>query len=367
MNPSPYSDEVTHTPQLNHMREVAAVSVLLLAVISAAVWWYLFPFRKSHELLHVSFDAARTAFPPIDHFFENHMLTDHCRECFISTHFAGSIQQANGVASGLIADVASFASPMEVIQIQKKGDTVATDWASLYPYGSSPFYSTIVWVVKPGVDLSSKSWSALLDSSIHPCMPDPDASGAGRYAYFAILAGFLEEQTDSSAGAYPYPSADKLLLKTDITGDRASVTSRHFLKTTSINLLITWESEAIKLMREHPSVDLKMVYPAVCIMTEPVVVELTDHTTQRNTEDFARQYLEYLYTAPAQEHFAQAGFRPRDPQVFERFREQFPAQELQSLPSFFDSWDRMLEEAFGPKGHFLWIQQIRAARMGGAE
>lgn len=361
----PFSVEIPKSSALDHLRDIAAVTVLILALLSAAIWWYLFPFRKSHELLHVSFDGARHAFPPIDQSFEDHMLADQGQECFISTHFAGSIQQANGVASGLIADVASFASPMEVFQIQQKGDTVATDWASLYPHGSSPFYSTMVWVVKPGVELSSRAWSSLLDPSVHPCMPDPNYSGAGRYAYFAVLAGFSGKEISSPAGSFRL--ADMLLLKTDIEGDRASMTSRHFLKTPSLNLLITWESEALRLVREQTTADLKVLYPEVSIQCEPVVVELTDHSLQRSTSDRVHRYINSLYSDTAQHAFARAGFRPRNTAILEQYRKQFPPCDLSALPDLMGSWDTMLEEAFGKNGHFSWIQQVRIARMGGSE
>ena len=316
-------------------------------------------------MLHVSFDAARFAFAEIDANFESDYVDQHCNECFVSTHHAGSIQQANSIASGLIADIASFASPMELFLIDSEQTDTQSLHFSIAEQSVFPFNSTIVWLCKPTATLSSGDWKQLLSDPIRPSMADPDHSGAGRYAYLAILVGFRDE--GSKIDNLHHPDSDKLFTKIPILGDRASVASANFLGNRAINLLITWESEALRLKANYPHANLKIIYPDHPIRIDPIVVKMTHHTLMRGTEERTQDYVSYLSGKKAQLAFAHAGFRPRDPEVAAKFDSTFPPLALRSIPECFGSWDFIRSNAFGIDGHFAWVKTIRNAQIGGSE
>ncbi|MEQ9824007.1 MAG: sulfate ABC transporter substrate-binding protein [Puniceicoccaceae bacterium] len=363
---SPFSMDVEPSPQLLRGRHIAAGVLLIVALLCAFWWWKTFPFREHHQILHVSFDAFRHVSQELDPQFESQARDSTFEFLDIQTHHAGSIQQAKGVATGLIADVASFATPMEIVEIQRRGIAVPDDWEQRYPHHSSPCYSTVVWVVKPSAGTLAPAWSSLLGTSVRPCMPDPTASGAGRYAYLAVIIGSRTHPSPSST-AFASPQANRILEKIHITGDRASSAARQFLQSPHLNVLLTWESEALQLLRQHAHSGLTIVYPEHPILAEPVVVELVQHTAQRGTGPSVHAYLNYQFTEAAQSAFAKAGFRPRLKQVLHADTPEFPELDWVAIESALGPWPELLDSAFGPKGHYTHLQALRKARHGGSE
>ncbi|MCB1121283.1 MAG: sulfate ABC transporter substrate-binding protein [Verrucomicrobiae bacterium] len=343
---------------VDRLRLYAVALVLLLTSLVIILGIKSFPFRAENELLHVSFDGAKTFFQEFDKRYADGTFEENFYH--VSSAHAGSVQQAFGITSGLIADIVSFASPLESDEIARETGFIRRNWREHFPYGSSPFYSTIVMVVAAGNPKAIRDWGDLTRKEVNIMAPDPTVSGSGRYAYLCTL--LVEHQTKECQSVRPSFSQN-VFMKCKLIAQGASQVSRVFLHSPESDVLLTWESEAVRMKRLYPD-KFDIVYPAFSILAEPVVAVVDTHVEKRNTRAPAEAYIRHLFTEEGQELAASNGFRPRADIALDT---PFPSIELFSVEDVFEGWDCVYDRHFSTKGSWNWIRRLRAARIGGEE
>ncbi len=304
---------------------ILALALFLTGIFLAGAYWYrASPFRENDELLHVSFGGSKAFFQDFDSYYTE--VYERDSPISVKSDHAGSVRQGIGIASGLVADVVSFATPLTNDAIAQKTGYIRRDWRKRFPHESSPFFSTIVFLVSAGNAKAIQDWEDLIRKDVRVMTTDPDASGSGRYAYLAtLLAEKISENCEDLSPSF----SQQVFLKSQIVSLGSNQVSEVFLKNRESDVLLTWEMEAIRFQREHPS-ELEIVYPPFSILAEPVVAIVDTHVERRNTRTAAESYISSLYSEEGQRMAASNGIRPRL-----EIRSSFPAIRLYSINEAF--------------------------------
>ena len=351
---------------LEGARRRTILGILLVAILIVFLYAVLHPFRERQTLLVVSYDATREYFADINRAYSAE-AGEPDKALVVMSH-DGSVQQAQNVARGLVADVVNFASAADIEAVMQRLGEIDPGWRDQFPYRGSPFRSTIVFLVRKGNPLGIRDWDDLFDREIRIASPHPHVSGAGRFAYLAALAIASERQTEAGraqAGDKRAAGLELLSLytRTDLIRLGARQALDVFRRESRADVFFTWESEALRLVRaEDPGLD--MVAPASSILAEPVVALLEDHVEIRGTRQLAIQYLDFLFSREGQAIAARNGLRPR----LEGYAaDSFPEIRLISLDEAFPPGDQVWREHFAPGGSFEELLRLLAGRRGGVE
>lgn len=330
---------------------ILALLLFLIGILLAGVYWYrASPFRGKDELLHVSFGGSQAFFQHFDSYYTE--VHERDSPISVKSDHAGSVRQGIGIASGLVADVVSFATPLTNDTIARQTGYIRRNWREHFPNDSSPFSSTIVFLVSAGNAKAIRGWEDLIRKEVRVMTTDPDASGSGRYAYLATL--LAEKFCDGCEGLKPSFS-HQVFLKSQIVSLGSNQVSEVFLKDRESDVLLTWEIEAIRIQKQYPS-ELEIIYPAFSILAEPVVAIVDTHVERRNTRTAAESYIQALYSRVGQEMAASSGFRPRM-----EVPSSFPEIRLYSIDEAFGGWDKVDELHFSKDGSWSFIRQLRRA------
>jgi sulfate transport system substrate-binding protein len=222
-------------------------------------------------------------------------------------------EQARTVTDGLPADVVTLALAYDIDRIAEKAGLLPADWQKRLPYGSTPYTSTIVFLVRKGNPKNIRDWGDLARPGVGVITPNPKTSGGARWNYLAAWSWALRQPGGSPATARKF--MDSLYENVPVldTGARASLTT--FVQRRIGDVCISWENEAFLAIDKLGADKFEMVTPSVSILTEPPVAVVDKVEQRRGTERVARAYLEYLYSSEGQEIGARHHFRPRDPVV----------------------------------------------------
>ncbi|HZE98883.1 MAG TPA: sulfate ABC transporter substrate-binding protein [Planctomycetota bacterium] len=276
--------------------------------------------KAALTLLNVSYDPTRELYKQIGDRFARKQLAETGRVVAVNSSHGGSGAQTRAVLGGLKADVVTLALSQDVDTLADKG-LLRPDWASRFPNNSSPYTSTIIFVVRKGNPKRVKGWDDLVREDVSFVTPSPKTGGASRLVFLAAwghvtLNGGTEAQaTDFIKRFYQrVPVLD--------TGSRGSATT--FLQKNIGDVLVTWENEGLLASRELGKEVIELVYPADTILAEPPVAVVDKNVDTNGTRGAAEAFLAYLYTEEAQEIVAAAGYRPSNPEVLGRHPETFP-------------------------------------------
>lgn len=298
-------------------------------------------------LFNVSYDAARELFQEVDAVFSS----SHS-DVKVSTSHAGSGQQARNIIQGLEADVVTLATAADIDAIRVKTGLVSEGWRQRLPHGSSPFSSTIVFLVRFGNPKEISDWEDLLRDDVRVVMPSPEVSGAGKWAYLALWTHALHRNPEDEAGASHFVTSVYTKGRVLAQGARGALVS--FLDGKD-DVLLIWESEALHAVEEQGE-KVAVVHPPVSIRAEPVVAVMDRTADKRGTTRAAETYLRFLFSPEGQELAARHHLRPRDSEVAAKFVGRFPEVELLGIDEVFGSWDEVEQKHFGPSGTFARIQ-----------
>jgi sulfate transport system substrate-binding protein len=293
------------------------------------------------ELLHVSYDPTRELFEEINAGFTAQWPLDHRgQELAIRMSHGGSGRQARAVIDGLDADLVSLALAYDVDALSREAQLLPASWAERLPNRSSPWYSTIVFVVRRGNPRGIREWADLARGDVRVVTPSPKTSGGARWTYLAAYAhgvrhGF-EGQTGEQAGI---AMVRELYRRVPVLDSGARGASTTFVRNGIGDVLLTWENEAHLLLSESPGAGLEIVFPSESILAEPPVGVVDRHVDRHGTREVAEAYARHLWSPEAQETAARRHFRPRDAEVLARHRGEFPEIRLFTLEEQFGSWD----------------------------
>jgi len=302
----------------------AAIGLILASPLSAAV-----------TLLNVSYDPTRELYQDINAAFAKQWQAKTGEAVEIKMSHGGSGKQARSVIDGLQADVVTLALANDIDAIADRGLTAKT-WQKRLPLNSTPYYSTIVFLVRKGNPKAIKDWNDLVKPGVGVITPNPKTGGASRWTYLAAW-GYATKTLGAPRARAFVKQLYKNVLVLD-SGARGSATT--FIQRGQGDVLLTWENEAILAQRETGGGKFQIVYPSVSILAEPSVAVVDSVVAKKGTAKVADAYLRFLYTPAAQDIIARNYYRPRDPAVLKRYAGTFPAIKLFTVNHNFGGWRR---------------------------
>lgn len=288
-------------------------------------------------LLNVSYDPTRELYNEFNQEFAKHWQETHGQQVKIEQSHGGAGAQARAVIDGLKADVVTLALSYDIDQISKLSGLMPADWQSRLPNNSSPYISTIVFLVRKGNPKEIKDWSDLVREDVKVITPNPKTSGGARYNYLAAWGYALKHNNNDEAKAKEFVTALFKNVPILDSGARGSTTT--FVQRQIGDVLLTWENEALLAIKELGPDKVEIVVPSLSILAEPPVTVLDKNAESHGAKEVATAYLEYLYSPAGQKIAASHYYRPSEPEYVDKeVLEQFPKVELFSVADIFGSW-----------------------------
>ena len=324
--------------------------VLLSIAVAVAIAFAAGAQAKSVQLLNVSYDPTRELYKSINAAFAAEWKKKTGNDVVINQSHAGSAGQARAVVDGLAADVVTLAVPEDIDAIARGAKLMPLDWQKRLPHGSTPYTSTIVFVVRKGNPKAVRDWGDLVKPGVQVITPNPKTSGGARWAYLAAwsYASNLPGATPATAKAYMKALYSRVPVLD--TGARAATLS--FVRRRIGDVLLAWENEAYLARTEFGANAFDIVYPSASILAEPPVALVDKNVDKRGTRAVAEAYLQFLYSKTGQEIEAKHHYRPRDPDVAARYASTFPTIKLYSVDRDLGGWHQIQKAHFADGGIF---------------
>jgi len=308
-----------------HGTALALIGALLVAGSSEAA-------SGEVTLLNVSYDPTRELYVDYNKAFAKYWEARSGQKVSIRQSHGGSGKQARTVIDGLPADVVTLALAGDIDALATQGKLLPANWQGRLPHNSSPYTSTIVFLVRKGNPKSIRDWGDLVKPGVSVITPNPKTSGGARWNYLAGWAWALKQPGGSEATATEYMR--KLFRNVPVldTGARGALTT--FAQRGIGDVFISWENEAFLAVKEIGADQFEIVVPSISILAEPPVAVVDKVALRKGTADVARAYLEHLYSKEGQEIVARHYYRPRDPEVAAKYPSFFPKVNLVTIADF---------------------------------
>jgi sulfate/thiosulfate-binding protein len=300
-------------------------------------------------LLNVSYDPTRELYREYNAAFERYWQATHHEKVAIRQSHGGSGKQARSVIDGLQADVVTLALAYDIDAIAAKGTLLPANWQMRLPENSTPYTSTIVFVVRKGNPKGIRDWGDLARPGIAVIAPNPKTSGGARWDYLAAWAWALAQPGGSDATAKEF--VRKLYRNVPVLDSGARGSTTTFAQRGIGDVLVAWENEAHLALERLGADRFQIVVPSVSMLAEPPVAVVDKVVLHRGTRAVAQAYLEHLYSKEGQEIIARHYYRPRDPEVAARYAARFPRLELVTIGSF-GGWASAQAKHFADGGTF---------------
>ncbi len=321
----------------------------ILAALALFALGSPFAHAKEVTLLNASYDPTRELYEQYNAAFAKYWKAKTGDDVTIKQSHGGSGKQARTVIDGLPADVVTLALAGDIDAIAANGKLLPVNWQSRLPHNSSPYTSTIVFLVRKGNPKNIRDWGDLAKPGISVITPNPKTSGGARWNYLAGWAWALQQPGGSEATAKEY--VRKLFKNVPVldTGARGSTTT--FVQRGIGDVLLAWENEAFLSIKELGADKVQIVLPSLSILAEPPVTVVDKVVLRRGTREVATEYLKYLYTPEAQEIIAKNFYRPIDEKVAAKYASQFPKIKLVTIADF-GGWTKAQKQHFADGGVF---------------
>ena len=321
----------------------------LIAIVLAALFWPVIANADPVSLLNASYDPTRELYRDINTSFAANWKARTGEDVVVNQSHGGSGKQARSVIDGMDADIVTLALAYDIDEIARRGKLLPPDWQARLPYNSTPYYSTVVFLVRKGNPKRIHDWDDLVRPGIKVITPNPKTSGGARWNFLAAW-GYGQRKYGSPAAAQAF--VKKLFANVPVLDSGARGATVNFAERGLGDVLVSWENEAILANRELGAGRFEIIVPSVSIRAEPPVALIDKVADRRGTRKVAQAYLEYLYTPEAQEIIARDGYRPRDAAVAARYADRFPEVPLFEIDRNFGGWNKAQKLFFSDGGIF---------------
>jgi sulfate transport system substrate-binding protein len=302
------------------------------------------------SLLNVSYDPTRELYADYNKVFAEHWKATTGQIVTIKTSNGGSGSQARAVIDGLEADVVTLALASDIDAIAAKSGLIAADWQKRLPDNSTPYTSTIVFLVRKGNPKHIKDWNDLIRPGIKVITPNPKTSGGARWNYLAAWGYALRQNGNDAAKAQEFVA--KLFANVPVLDSGARGATLTFVQRRQGDVLLAWENEAFLSIDEFGKDKVEIVVPSVSILAEPPVAVVDKTVDRRGTRALAEEYLKYLYSPEGQELVARHYYRPRSKEVAAKYTERFPNLPMFTVDDVFGGWTKAQKVHFADGGIF---------------
>ncbi len=306
-------------------------------------------------LLNVSYDPTRELYQDVDVAFAKYWKAKTGQTVTVQQSHGGSAKQARAVIDGLQADVVTLALAYDIDAISEHGGLLPADWQKRLPDNSTPYTSTIVFLVRKGNPKRIKDWDDLVKPGIAVITPNPKTSGGARWNFLAAWAYALNQPGGNEEKAKDFVKRLYKNVPVLDSGARGSTTT--FVQREIGDVLIAWENEAFLSLKELGSDKVEIVVPSISVLAEPPVAVVDKVVDKKGTRAVAEAYLKYLYTPEGQEIAAKNYYRPRMESVAKKYASTFPKLKLVTVDGVFGGWQKAQKEFFADDGIFDQIYQ----------
>jgi sulfate transport system substrate-binding protein len=330
-------------------RRAVTKSLLLSSFLAASATLFGLPQAQAADtvLLNAAYDVTRELFKEVNPAFSAQWKKTTGESVDVNQSHGGSSKQARSVADGMEAAVVTMNQANDIDILVERG-VVAADWAKKFPNNASPFYSTMVYLVRKGNPKQIKDWADLAKPGVKVIIPHPKTSGNGRYTYLAawgavIKKGGTEAQARDLVGKifHNVPVLD--------AGGRGATTT--FTQREIGDVLVTFENE-VNLVREEFGDKFDVIYPSISILAESPVAVVDKVVDRRNLRKQATGYINFLYSEEGQEIIAKHSLRPRSEKAFKKYNANFRQVTLFTIDDVFGGWKAAQSKHFADGGEF---------------
>lgn len=301
------------------------------------------------ELLNVSYDPTRELYEEINPLFAADWKARTGQDVTINMSHGGAGKQARAVIDGLDADVVTLALAYDIDEIAAKTDALSASWQQRLPNNSSPYTSTIVFLVRDGNPKNIRDWDDLVKPGVGVITPNPKTSGGARWNFLAAWA-YAREKYGSEAAAEDF--ARKLFANVPVLDSGARGSTTTFAERGIGDVLLAWENEAFLAQQELGADQFDIVVPSISILAEPPVAVLDGNAGRHGTKDVAQAYLEFLYTPEAQDIIGRNFYRPTSDAAKAKYASTFPEVNFVTIDGAFGGWQAAQKRFFNDGGVF---------------
>jgi sulfate transport system substrate-binding protein len=328
------------------MKSGITFSLTLAMLIGAAPG----AFAKEIKLLNVSYDPTRELYQEYNAAFAKYWKEKTGDIVVIQQSHGGSGKQARSVIDGLQADVVTLALAYDIDAISEKANLFPPDWQKKLPNNSSPYTSTINFLVRKGNPRGIKDWDDLVKPGIKVVTPNPKTSGGARWNFLAAWGFALKKYGNDEAKAAEFVT--KLYKNVPVLDSGARGSTTTFVQRGIGDVFISWENESFLSLKEFGADKLEIVTPSITILAEPPVAVVVKNARKHGSEDVARAYLDYLYSDEGQEIAGRNFYRPRSEKAATKYSNIFPKANVFTIDEVFGGWQNAQKKFFNEAGVF---------------
>ncbi|MFV5346736.1 sulfate ABC transporter substrate-binding protein [Acinetobacter soli] len=310
------------------------------------------------DFLNVSYDPTRELYENFNKEFGAYWKQRTGQEINFKQSHGGSGKQARAVIDGLQADVVTLALAADIDEIADKAKLLSPDWQKKFPNNSTPYTSTIVFLVRKGNPKGIKDWSDITKPGVEIITPNPKTSGGARWNYLAAWA-WAKHKYGSDAKARDFVRQIYKQTKVLDSGARGATTT--FAERGIGDVLLAWENEAYLAVREQPG-KFEIITPSLSILAEPPVAIVEKNVQKDGNENLAKAYLNFLYSPKGQDIAAKNFYRPRDQNILKRYSGTFKPLKLVTIDQEFGGWKKVQKAHFSNGGVFDQIVKENSAK-----
>jgi sulfate transport system substrate-binding protein len=304
--------------------------------------------KDKDTVFNVSFDTTRELYYDYNMLFKKYWLEKAGEEIKIYSSFGGSGKQARSVIDGLKADVVTLALSYDIDAIVQRKGLIDKNWQSEFPNNSSPYLSTVVFLVKKGNPKNIHDWDDLIRDDVKVITPNPKSSGGARWNYMAIYSYAKERYSDNNKIKNFIKKIFTNVPILDVSSRAATTT---FVARNIGDVVISPESEAYLAIDKLGSDKFDIIYPSSSILVDSPIAIVDKRVDKKSNRKLATEYLKYLYSQEAAEIFVKNHYRPANKKILDKYRKKFPKMKLYYIEQL-GGWEKAQKEHFDANALF---------------